>query len=121
MEYLKARVSLCPIHAQETLRAHDVIITSLLRQNDVTTSFWRNDYVIIALCVHWEHNGQSSNAREASGLKFTKLNLKIPFGPRTIIIQHFVKDLLLGRLQYHWHQLLILKSLLEKCTKITMQ
>ena len=35
------------LHAQ---LAHDAIITSLLRQNDVTTSFWRNDYVTITPC-----------------------------------------------------------------------
>ena len=34
-------------------RAHDVIITSQLRQNDVTTSFWRNNNVIIAPRVRW--------------------------------------------------------------------
>ena len=35
-------------------RTHDVIITSLLRQNDVTTSFWRNNDVIIMSCIRWE-------------------------------------------------------------------
>ena len=35
--------------------AHDVMITSLLRQNDVTTSFWRNTGVIIASCVLWDY------------------------------------------------------------------
>ena len=30
-----------------------VIITSLLRQNDVATSFWRNNDVIIKPSVHW--------------------------------------------------------------------
>ena len=34
-------------------RAHDVIITSLLRQNDVTTSFWRKNDVTITSCVRW--------------------------------------------------------------------
>ena len=38
------------VHAR---RAHDAITTSVLRQNDVATSFWRNNYVIIALCVRW--------------------------------------------------------------------
>ena len=28
-------------------------MTSLLRQNDVATSFWRNDNVFITPCVHW--------------------------------------------------------------------
>ena len=33
---------------------HDVMITSLLRQNDVATSFWRNNDVIITSCVRWD-------------------------------------------------------------------
>ena len=37
-----------------TQRTHDAIITSLLRQNDVATSFWRNNDVIIASRVRWE-------------------------------------------------------------------
>ena len=32
---------------------HNAIITTLLRQNDVTTSFWRNNDVIITSCVDW--------------------------------------------------------------------
>ena len=34
-------------------RTHDVKITSLLRQNDVATSFWRHNDVILASCVRW--------------------------------------------------------------------
>ena len=33
--------------------AYDVMITSLLCQNDVITSFWRNNDVIVTSCVHW--------------------------------------------------------------------
>ena len=33
--------------------AHDAIITSLLWQNDVATSFWRNNDVVIAPCARW--------------------------------------------------------------------
>ena len=36
-----------------TQRTHDTIITPLLRQNDVLMSFWRNNDVMIALCVRW--------------------------------------------------------------------
>ena len=36
-----------------TKRAHDAIITPLLRQNDVATSFWRNDDLAIASCAYW--------------------------------------------------------------------
>ena len=32
---------------------HDVIIASLLGQNDVAMSFWRNDDFIITLCARW--------------------------------------------------------------------
>ena len=35
-------------------RAHDAITTSLLRQNDVATSFWRHNDVIITSCVRWD-------------------------------------------------------------------
>ena len=31
----------------------DVIITSFLHEKDVTTSFWRNNDVIITLCARW--------------------------------------------------------------------
>ena len=34
-------------------QAHDEMITPLLRQNDVATSFRRNDDVIIMSCVRW--------------------------------------------------------------------
>ena len=37
-----------------TRRVHDVMITSLLRKNDVAMSFWRNNGVIITSCVRWE-------------------------------------------------------------------
>ena len=36
-----------------TQRPHDAIITPLLRQNDVATSFWRNNNVVIASCARW--------------------------------------------------------------------
>ena len=36
-----------------THRIHDAIIASLLRQNDVATSFWRNNDVIVASRVRW--------------------------------------------------------------------
>ena len=38
-------------------QSHDVIITSLLHQNDVTTSFWYNNDVIITPCVRWVVKG----------------------------------------------------------------
>ena len=37
-----------------TQRTHNTIITSLLHQNNIATSFWRNNDVIIASCVRWE-------------------------------------------------------------------
>ena len=36
-----------------TLRTRDVIITLLVRQNDVPTSFWRNNDAIITSCARW--------------------------------------------------------------------
>ena len=39
-----------PWRSTETQRTHDVMITSLLCQNDVATSFWRNNDVIITSC-----------------------------------------------------------------------
>ena len=39
-----------------TQRWHGAKITSLLSQNDVATSFWRNNDVIIASCVRWGGN-----------------------------------------------------------------
>ena len=39
--------------SHDTQRAHDVIITPLFRQNDVATSFWRYDDVIITSYVCW--------------------------------------------------------------------
>ena len=36
-----------------TQRTHGVIIRSLLRQNGVVTSFWRNNDVIVTPDVHW--------------------------------------------------------------------
>ena len=37
---------------QTSCRTQDAMITLLLGQNIVMTSFWRNNYVIIASCVH---------------------------------------------------------------------
>ena len=48
------RDGLIPLYT--TNRARDVIITSLLRQNDVATSFWRYYDVIITSCVSWVVN-----------------------------------------------------------------
>ena len=43
-----------PIQHKQIPRAHDAITTSLLRQNDVATSFWRNNDVVIASCARWD-------------------------------------------------------------------
>ena len=40
--------------SQAPQRTYDVIITLSLSQNDVTTSFWRNNGVIITVYVHWD-------------------------------------------------------------------
>ena len=36
--------------------AQNLIITLSLRQNDITTSFWRNNDAIITWCVHWGYS-----------------------------------------------------------------
>ena len=54
----------CAVWKTVTQRKHDVIITSLLHQN-VATSFWRNNIVIIVSRVHLvriEISGWSVNA-----------------------------------------------------------
>ena len=41
----------CLCNIMHSQRAYDVIITSLLRQNEVTVSFWRYNDAIITSCV----------------------------------------------------------------------
>ena len=41
------------ISLKQSQQTHDVIIMSLLYQNDVVTLFWHNNDVIIKLCVCW--------------------------------------------------------------------
>ena len=47
------------MHLLTTKRTHKTMITSLLRQSDITTSFWCKDDVIITLCVRWQQRGVS--------------------------------------------------------------
>ena len=49
----KTRVHSTHIKHKDPQRTRDVIITSLSHQNDVATSFWRNNDVIITPCAHW--------------------------------------------------------------------
>ena len=49
---------------------------SLLRQNDVATSFWRNNSVIIASCADWALLKQVSNERLYEHQLSNKLKLK---------------------------------------------
>ena len=55
------------------------MITSLLCQNDVATSFWRNDDVIIALCVHWDA-GMKMTFFVAKQIKWRLLNFSLLTG-----------------------------------------
>ena len=48
---------------QVTPAVNDAITMSLLRQNDVATSFWRNNDVIIASCARWTPHLADSFAR----------------------------------------------------------
>ena len=41
-------------HPATSQRAHDALITSSLRQNDVAMSLWRFCDIIIALCPRWD-------------------------------------------------------------------
>ena len=49
-----------PYYADTSQRTHDGIITSLLSQNDVATSFRRNNNVIITSCARWAMIWKSS-------------------------------------------------------------
>ena len=48
------RLSLHWVNITASQRTRDAIMTSLLRQNDVATSFWRNNDVIIVSRVRWD-------------------------------------------------------------------
>ena len=52
-------------------RTHDELITSLLRQNDVATSFWRNHDVIITSCARGESYFISANKNDSQHTSFT--------------------------------------------------
>ena len=59
MRHLSTLVCVQNLSAQRprntvTQWTHIAIITSLLRQNDITTSFWCNSDVIIVSCVRWD-------------------------------------------------------------------
>ena len=42
------------VYVSLTQRAHNIVIMSLLCLNDIVTSFWRNNNIIMALCVRLE-------------------------------------------------------------------
>ena len=54
-------------------RTHDVIITSLLRQNDAAMSFWRYNDVIITSRVHWVHIQIPNHKMRNQGLCYSGL------------------------------------------------
>ena len=55
-------------------RTHDIMITPLLRQSEIATPFWRDNDVIIALRVRWEHDISYNTATRMAelGLLYTK-------------------------------------------------
>ena len=53
-KYIQPCIELWILRCAIAQRADDVLITSLLRQNGVTASFWNNNNVIITSCVSWE-------------------------------------------------------------------
>ena len=55
-------------------------VTQLLRQNDASTSFWRNDDVVIALCVRW--------ASKVSGAWISENRLQQSVGNNYITMPH---------------------------------
>ena len=59
-----------------TERTYDVIITSLLHQNDVTTSFLRNSDVIITPGIHWDIADKSTKCRLHNENIFSKITDK---------------------------------------------
>ena len=56
------------------------MITLLLRQNDVTTSFWRNNDVNIASCVRWVINtvDVSDGARSSASVLHATWYILVP-------------------------------------------
>ena len=51
----ETRPSLIPlVGAKSSQRVHHATITPLLRQNDVATSVWRNNGVVVAWCALWD-------------------------------------------------------------------
>ena len=56
-------------------RAHGGITTSLLRQNDAVTSFWRNNEIIIASSTHWVWMRNHVNAlcKCTASIKYDKI------------------------------------------------
>ena len=79
---LAIRVSILPCGQW----VHDEIITLLLRQNDVTTSFRRNNDVIITTCVRWVVNIRLLQV-PSHVVKFLELFLPLsPPGWRGIVV-----------------------------------
>ena len=58
---------------------HGVKITSLLRQNDVAVSFWRNNDVIITSCIGWIGYNAHRQAAPQIQRVFLKYNVTLRF------------------------------------------
>ena len=57
-------------------RAHDTILASLLGQNDVAASFWRNNAVIFASCVRREENSRQLQHKVSMSMYLLRSILK---------------------------------------------
>ena len=66
-DYGTGTVLITPTASEATQRTDDAIMTSLLRQNDVATSFWRkNDF--IASGVRWQPRRLFAYTNQADGI-----------------------------------------------------
>ena len=50
---ISSRIAYLATYAHRSQLIYGAIKTLSLRQNDVATSFWRNNDVVIASCAHW--------------------------------------------------------------------
>ena len=76
----KCKRDVTPLLSQ---RIHDAMITLLLRQDDVASSFWRNDDVIIMACAHWDDSHGASVSFALNPLSLTHVSCLIYVLPQS--------------------------------------
>ena len=72
------------IRRNHTQHTHDAIMTSLLRQNDVATSFWRNNDVIIVSYKCWDMVAYHESNKRASNIRNSVRTVPDQFGQYTV-------------------------------------